>query len=55
MHNIKLPLAYSEFTVHMHNQLSAGSFVGTKVGVLNDISFFSYACAMNGVFFVFLR
>ena len=26
MHNIKLPLTYSEFTVHMQNQLQAGSF-----------------------------
>ena len=30
--NIKLPLAYSEYTVHMQNQLEAGSFVGTKAG-----------------------
>ena len=30
VHNIKLPLTYSEFTVHMQNQLKAGSFVGTK-------------------------
>ena len=28
--NMKLPLTYSEFTVHMQNQLKAGSFVGTK-------------------------
>ena len=32
VHNIKLPLTYSEFTVHMQNQLKAGSFVGTKAG-----------------------
>ena len=29
--NIKLPLTYSEFTLHMQNQLKAGSF-GTKAG-----------------------
>ena len=29
-YNVKLPLTYSEFTVHMQNQLKAGSFVGTK-------------------------
>ena len=28
--NMKLPLTYSEFTVHMQDQLKAGSFVGTK-------------------------
>ena len=33
MHNIKLSLTYSEFTVHMQNQLKAGSFVGTKAGL----------------------
>ena len=32
VHNIKLPLTYSEFTMHMQNQLKAGSFVGTKAG-----------------------
>ena len=31
--NIKLPLTYSEYTVHMQNQLKAGSFVGTKAGL----------------------
>ena len=30
MHGIKLPLTYSEFTVHMQNKLKAGSFVGKK-------------------------
>ena len=30
VYNIKLPLTYSEFTVHMQNQLKAGSFVGKK-------------------------
>ena len=30
VHKIKLPLTYSEFTVHMQDQLQAGSFVGTK-------------------------
>ena len=32
VHNIKLPLTYPEFTVHMQNQLEAGSFVGTRLG-----------------------
>ena len=27
VHNVKLSLTYSEFTVHMQNQLKAGSFV----------------------------
>ena len=30
MHDIKLPLTYSEFTVHMQNKLKTGSFVGKK-------------------------
>ena len=30
VHNIKLPLTDSEFTIHTQNQLKAGSFVGTK-------------------------
>ena len=47
VHNIKLPLIYSEFTVHMQNQLKAGSFVGTKAGLLHDMQFFSYAYAMK--------
>ena len=33
VHNLKLPLTYSEFTVHMQNQLTAGSFVGTTTGL----------------------
>ena len=33
VHNIKLPLTYSEFTEEMQNQLKAGSFVGTKAGL----------------------
>ena len=45
--NIKLPLPYSEFTVHMQNQLKAGSFVGTKAGLSHDVQFFSYARAMK--------
>ena len=45
MHNIKLPLTYSEFSVHMQNQLKAGSFVGTKAGLSRDMHFFSYARA----------
>ena len=38
--NMKLPLTYSEFTVHMQNQLyKAGSFVGTKAGLSHDVKF----------------
>ena len=47
VHNIKLPFTYSEFTVHMQNQLKAGSFVGTNVGLSHDMHFFSYARAMK--------
>ena len=47
VHNIKLPLTYSEFTVHMQNQLKAGSFVGTKAVLSHDVQFFSYARAMK--------
>ena len=43
LHNIKLPLTYSEFTVHM----KADSFVGTKAGLSHDVQFFSYARAMK--------
>ena len=39
--NMKLPLTYSEFTVHMQNQLKAGSFVGTKAGLSHHMQFFS--------------
>ena len=45
VHNIKVPLTYSEFTMHMQNQLKAGSFVGTKAGLSHDVQFFSYAHA----------
>ena len=38
---------YSEFTVHMQNQLKAGSFVGTKAELLHNVQFFSYARAMK--------
>ena len=39
--NMKLPLTYSEFTVHMQIQLKAGSIIGTKAGL--------YTCyEMNG-------
>ena len=38
-HNIKLSLTYSEFTVHMQNEFIAGSFVGTKAGLLHDLIF----------------
>ena len=41
VHNIKLPLTYSEFTLHLQNQLKAGSFVGTKAGLSHDVQFFS--------------
>ena len=40
VHNIKLPLTCSEFTVHMQNQLKADSFVGTKAGLSHDVHFF---------------
>ena len=36
VHNIKLPLTHLQFTVHMQNQLKAGSFVGTKAGLSHD-------------------
>ena len=39
--------SYSEFTVHMQNQLKAGSFVGTKAELSHDVQFFSYARAMK--------
>ena len=39
MHNIKLLLTYSELTVHLQNQLSAGSFVGTNVRFSHDMHF----------------
>ena len=39
VHNIKLPLTYSEFTMHMKNQLKAGSFVGTRAGLSHDGQF----------------
>ena len=47
VHNIKLPLTDSEFTVHMQNQLKACSIVGTKAGLSHDVQFFSYARAMK--------
>ena len=47
VHNIKLPLTYSKFAVHMQNQLKAGSLVGTKAGLSHDLQFFSYARAMK--------
>ena len=45
--NMKLPLTYSEFTVHMQNQLKAGSFVGTKAGLSHDVQFFSMHVLWN--------
>ena len=47
VHSIKLPYTYSEFTMQMLNQLKAGSFVGTKIGLSHDEQFFSYARAMK--------
>ena len=47
VYNIKLPLTYSEFTVHMQSQLTAGSFVGTTTGLSHDVQFFSYTRAMK--------
>ena len=47
VHNIKLPLTNSEFTVQMQNQLQAGSLVGTKAGLSHYVQFFSYARAMG--------
>ena len=47
VHNVKLPLTYSEFTVHMQDQLKAGSFVGTKARLSHDVQFSSYARAMK--------
>ena len=47
VHDMKLPLTYSEFTVRMQNQLKAGSFVGTKAGLSHYVQFFSYARAMK--------
>ena len=45
VYNIKLPFAYSDFTVHMLSQLLAGSFVGTKAEFSHDVPFFSHARA----------
>ena len=45
--NIKLLLTCPEYTVHLQNQLKAGSFVGTKAGLSHDVPFFSYARAMK--------
>ena len=47
VHNLKLPLTYSEFTMYMQNQLKAGSFVGTKAGLSHYVQFVSYARAMK--------
>ena len=46
--NMKPPPTYSEFTVHMQNQLNTGSFVGTEAGLSHDVQSFSYARAMKG-------
>ena len=58
VHNIKLPLTYSEFTVHMQNQLKAGSFVGTKAGLSHDLQFYDVAHSIgvqNGFLHFFFR
>ena len=47
VYNIKLLLTYSEFIVHMQNQLKAGSFLGTKAGLSHDVQFFACARAMK--------
>ena len=47
VHNIKLLFTHSEFTVHMQNQLKAGSFVGIRAGLSHDVQFFSYVRAMK--------
>ena len=47
VHNIKLPLTYSEFIAHMQYQLKASLFVGTKAGLSHYVQFFSYARAMK--------
>ena len=45
VHKMKLQLTYSEFTVHMQNQLKAGSFVGYRMTCI----FFLCTCyEMNG-------
>ena len=50
MYNIKLPSAYSDFTMHMQSQLMAASFVGTKVGFLHDVPFSLMHVHQNGGF-----
>ena len=52
VHNIKLWLTYSEFTVHVQNQLEAGSFVGTKTGLSHDMQIF-YARAVKFVCLIY--
>ena len=39
--------SYSEFTVHIKNQLKAGSFVGTKAGLSHYVQFYTYARAVK--------
>ena len=46
VHNIKLPLTYSEFTMHMENQLKQ-THLQSKAGFLYDMHFFSYAHVMK--------
>ena len=40
-------ISYSEFTVHMQNQLKAGSFVGAKARLSHDVQFFSFSRALK--------
>ena len=47
VYNVKLPLTCSEFSVHMQDQLKAGSFVGTKARLSHEVQFSSYAHAMK--------
>ena len=47
VHNIKLPLTYSDFSVHMQDQLKADSFVRAKARLSRDVQFSSYARAMK--------
>ena len=49
MHNpfFKGCATHSEFTMHMHNQLKAGSLVATKPVLSHGVQIFSYARAMK--------
>ena len=47
VHKNKTAVNILSITVHMQNQLKAGSFVGTMAGLSHDVQFFSYARAMK--------